>query len=185
LIGPNLINLIVTIATEEGHGFNWRYVAEYTINFIVLFAILGYFLRDAVRNFLIERRGTIGNAIDEAEMVIVGARSRYEEYTKKMAEIDKEIGALRETLRKEGEIERAEILSQAESTSQKIRAEVRETIRLEAAKAREEIQSQTISSAIEIAKGIIKQNLGDSDERRFVDDFIRKIEEEKWHQSQR
>lgn len=184
MIGSDLINLIITTGTEEGHGFNWRYVAEYTINFVVLFAILGYFLRDAVRNFLTERRGTMGNAIDEAEIVIVEARSRYEEYTKKMGEIDKEISALKEILRKEGEIERAEILSQAESTSQKIRAEVRETIRLEAAKAREEIQSETISYAIKIAEGIIKQSLGGPDERRFIDDFIKKIEEEKWHQSQ-
>ncbi len=184
MIGSNLINLIVTIATEEGNGFNWRYVAEYTINFVVLFAILGYFLRDAVRNFLLERRGTIGNAIDEAEMVIDGARSRYEEYAKKMAEIDKEIVALKEILRKEGEFERAEILSQTESTSQKIRIEVQETIRLEAAKAREEIRSETISYAIKIAEGMIKQNLGDSDDRRFIDDFIKKIEEEKWRQSQ-
>jgi F-type H+-transporting ATPase subunit b len=184
LIDSNLINLIITTATEEGHGFNWRYVAEYTINFIILFAILAYYLKDTIRNFLIERRGTMGNAIDEAETVIVEARSRYEEYAKKMGEIDKEIGALKETLRKEGEVERAEILSQAESTSQKIKAEVRETIRLEAAKAREEIQSETISSAIRIAEGIIKQNLGGSDERRFIDDFIKKIEEEKWRQSQ-
>jgi F-type H+-transporting ATPase subunit b len=184
LIGSNLINLIVTTATEEGHGFNWRFVTEYTINFIVLFAVLVYYLKDAVRNFLIERRGTIGNAIDEAQKIIIEARSGYEEYAKKMGEIDKEIGALKETLRKEGEVERAEILSQAESTSQKIKAEVKETIRLESAKAREEIQSETISSAIKIAEGIIKQNLGDSDERRFIDDFIKKIEEEKWRQSQ-
>lgn len=182
MIGSDLINLIVTTATEEGHGFNWRYVAEYTINFVVLFAILGYFLRDAVRNFLIERRGTMRNAIDEAEVVIVEARSRYEEYAKKMREIDKDISALKETLRKEGEIERTEILSQAESTSQKINAEVRETIRLEAAKAREEIRSETILSAIKIAEGIIKQSLGGPDERRFIDDFIKKIEEEKWRQ---
>lgn len=185
MILSNLINLLVTTATEEGRGFNWRFVAEYTINFVVLLAILGYFLRDAVKNFFVERSGTMRNAIDEAEMVIVEARSRYEEYAKKMEEIDKEISALRETLRKEGEVERVEIFNQAESTSQRIKAEVKETIRLEAAKAKEEIQSETISSAIKIAEGIIKQNLGSSDERRFIDDFIRKIEEEKWRQSQR
>jgi F-type H+-transporting ATPase subunit b len=183
LIGSNLINLIITTTTEEGHGFNWRFVAEYTVNFVVLFAILTYFLKDAVRNFLIERRGTMENAIDEAETVIVEARSRFEVYAKKMEEIDKDIGALKETLRKEGEVERAEILSQAESTSQKIKTELRETIRLEAAKVREEIQSETISSAIKIAEGIIKQNLRGSDERWFIDDFIERIEEGKWRQS--
>lgn len=183
MIGSNLINLIITTAAGGGHGFNWGYVAEYTVNFVVLLAILAYFLRDALRNFLIERRGTMGNAIDEAEKVIVEARSRYEEYVKKMREIDKEIDALKETLRKEGEVERAEILSQAESTSQKIKAEVRETIRLETAKIRKEIQSETISSAIKIAERIIRENIRGSDESRFIDDFIKKVDEEKWLRS--
>ena len=59
MIVSNLINLMVTTATEEGRGFNWRFVAEYTINFVVLLAILGYFLRDAVKNFFVERSGTM------------------------------------------------------------------------------------------------------------------------------
>ncbi len=179
-----MINLIVTTASEEGYGFNWRYVGEYTINFVVLFVILVYFLRDAVKNFLIERRSTMGNEINEAERIIADAKDRYEEYVRKMREIDKEIVALKETLRKEGEIERAEILSQAESASQRVRAEVREMIRLETARIRKEIQSEVISSAIKIAEGIIKKNLSVSDEMRFIDDFIKKVEEEKWHQSQ-
>jgi F0F1-type ATP synthase membrane subunit b/b' len=175
--------LIVTTASEEGHRFNWNFVGEQAVNFIILFAVLAYYLKGIIRNFLIERRGLIGSAIDEAEKVATETKNRYEEYARKMNEIDQDIKALRETLGKEGEIERAEILRQAEATSQKISAEVRETIRLETAKAREGIQTETISSAIQIAKGIIKQTLEESDERRFVDDFIKKVED-KWHQSQ-
>jgi F0F1-type ATP synthase membrane subunit b/b' len=39
--------------------------------------------------------------------------------------------------------------------------------------------------AVGLAESIIRQNLKESDERRFVDDFIKKVEEEKkWDQSQ-
>jgi F-type H+-transporting ATPase subunit b len=184
LIISDLVNLIITATPEEGHRFNWGFVAQHAVNFVILFAVLAYYLKDPIKNFLIERRSVIGNAIDEAQKVIVEAKKRYEEYAEKMGNIDEEIRALRETIQREGETERAEILGQAEAASQKIKAEVRETVRLEAAKARQEIRLETISSAIKIAEEIIKQNLKDSDEGRLFDDFIKKVEEEKWRQSQ-
>src|SRR3972149_2996688 len=95
-----------------------------------------------------------------------------------------EIKALREILKKEGEIERNEILRHAELASQKNREEARETIRLETAKAKQEIQSEAVSLAIGLAEGILKQNLIESDEGRFIDDFVKKVDEEKWRQSQ-
>ena len=184
MIGSDLINLIVTATPEEGNRFNWGYVAQHAVNFVILFAVLAYYLKDPIKNFLIERRGVIGNAIDEAQRVIVESKKRYEEYAEKMGNINQEIKALRETIQREGETERAQILSQAEAASQRIKAEVRETVRLETAKARQEIRSETISSAIKIAEQIIKQNLKGSDEGLLIDDFIKKVEEEKWRQSQ-
>jgi len=184
LIISDLISLVITTAAQEGGGFNWSYVAQYTVNFIILFAVLAYYLKEPIRNFLIERRGIISNAIDEAEKVIAEAKKRYEEFSAKMNKIDEEIKTLREILKKEGEIERNEILRHTELASQKIREEARETIRLETAKAKQEIQSEAVSLAIGLAEGILKQNLGESDEGRFIDDFVKRVDEEKWRQSQ-
>jgi F-type H+-transporting ATPase subunit b len=170
------MNLIITTATEEGHGFNWTFVAEHTVNFIILLAVLAYFLKDPIRNFLIERRGIIGNEIEEAQKTIALAKKRYEEYVERMKKIEDEIKFLKETIRKEGEIEREEILKQAEVASQKIREEVWETIRLQATRAKQEIQSEVVSLAVGLAESIIKQNLKESDERRFFEDFIKKVE---------
>ena len=184
MIISDLISLVITTAAEEGGGFNWSYVAQYTVNLVILLAVLVYYLKKPIRNFLIERRGIIGYSIDEAEKVIAGARKRYEEYAEKMSKIDVEIKALREILKKEGEIERNEILRHVELASQKIREEARETIRLETAKAKQEIQSEAVSLAIGLAEGILKQNLIESDEGRFIDDFVKRVDEEKWRQSQ-
>ncbi len=183
MISPELISLLIITAAEKGGGFNWRFVAEYTVNFIILFAVLAYYLKEPIRNFLIERRGIIGNAIDEAEKVIMEAKKRYEEYAAMMSKIDEEIRTLREVLKKEGEIERNKVLKHAELASQKIIEEARETIRLETANAMEEIRSEAVSSAIGLAEGILKQNLKESDEDRLIDDFIKKVDEEKWRQS--
>lgn len=181
-----IISLIITTVAEgEGHGFNWTFVGEHAVNFIILFAVLAYFLKEPLRNFLVERRGIIGNEIEEAKKTIEEAKKRYEDYAEKMKKMGEEIKSLKETIRKEGAVEREEILRQAEVTSQKIRDDARETIKLEAAKARREIQSEVVSLAVGLAESIIKQNLKESDERQFIEEFIKKVEEEKkWDPSQ-
>ena len=186
MTNPDIISLIITSATEgQGHGFNWTFVGEHTVNFIILFSVLAYFLKEPLRNFLVERRGIIGNQIQEAKKAIDEAKQRYEDYAYKLKKMDDEIWSLKETIRKEGEVEREEILKQAEATSHKIAEEAKETIKLEAAKARREIQSEVVSLAVGLAEGLIKQNLDEADERQLIEDFITKVKEEKkWDQSQ-
>lgn len=171
----DIINLILTAATEGGGGFNWGYVGEHTINLVILLGVLIYFLRKPLKSFLIERRSTIGNEIDEAQKEIVLAKKSYEELAGKMWKLDEEIKSLKETIKKEGETERKEIVRQAELSSQRIGGEARETIRLETEKARQEIRSQAVSSAVGIAEAIIRQNLNESDDKRFVEDFIKAV----------
>lgn len=186
MIPFDIINLVIVAASEEGHnGFNWRFVGEHTVNFIILFGLLAYILKDPIRNFLSERRGIIGNQIEEAEKTIAEAKKSYEEYSLKLKNMDAEIKSLKDSIRKEGQVERAEILRQAESSSQKIKEEAKETIKLETAKARREIQSEVVSLALGIAENIIKQNFKESDQKNLMDDFIKTIKEEKkWEQSQ-
>jgi F-type H+-transporting ATPase subunit b len=180
-----MISLIVAGATEGAeHGFNWTFVTEHAVNFFILVAVLVYFLREPIRNFLIERRGMIGNEIEEAKRAIDEAKKRYEEYAEKMRKMEGEVKSLSDTIRKEGQVEREEILRQAALTSQKILEEAKETIKLETARARRDIQSEVVSLAVRHAESIIGQNLDETDERRFVEDFIKKVEgEKKWDQS--
>ncbi|MFQ5787354.1 MAG: F0F1 ATP synthase subunit B [Thermodesulfobacteriota bacterium] len=180
----DVLNLIITFATEEGQTFNWRDVAYQAVNLTILLLILVYYLKQPVINFLIERRGIIGNEIDKAQKVIAEARKIHEEYEEKLKHIDDEIRNLIVTIRKQGEIERDEIIRQAEIASEKIKEEAKEIIQLETAKARREIQEDAVSSALELAKSIIKENLSESDKHNIIEDFIKKVDEDKWHQSQ-
>ena len=77
-----------------------------------------------------------------------------------------------------------EILKLAEIASEKITEEAKETIQLETAKAKREIQEDVVSSALELAKSIIKENLSESDKNNIIEDFIKEVDDDKWHQSQ-
>jgi len=180
----DLLNLIITFATEEGQTFIWENVGYQAINLTILLLILVYYLKQPVKDFLIERRGLIRNEIDKAQKAIAEARKSHEEYDEKLKHIDHDIRNLRETIRKQGEIERDEILKLAEIASEKITEEAKETIQLETAKAKREIQKDAVSSALELAKSIIKENLSESDKNNIIEDFIKEVDDDKWHQSQ-
>jgi F-type H+-transporting ATPase subunit b len=181
----DLLNLIITVATDDGgHSFNWRDVAYQAVNLTILLLVLVYYLKQPVKNFLIERRGIIGNEIDDAQKAIAEAKKVHAEYEEKLKHLDAEIKSLKESIQEQGEIERKEILKQAEITSEKVRAEARESIELESARARRAIQSEAITLALDIAEELIKQHISSSDKDKIIENFVKRMDEEKWHQSQ-
>ena len=91
-----IINLLLTNASEGGNTFNWRYVFEHTVNLVLLLGVLVYFLKDSVRNFLVERKGSISSEIDHAQNTITEAKSKYEEYAEKLKGIEAEINNIKE-----------------------------------------------------------------------------------------
>jgi len=183
MTGYEIINLVLTGASEHG-AFNWRFVMEHAVNLLILIGVLVYFLKTPVKNFLVERRGTIGHEIDVAQKTIGAAKSKFDEYSRKLQAIESEISALKDTLRKQGESERGELLRQAEAASETIRKEAKETIELQTERARREIQSEVANLAIGNAETLLIQNLGDADKERYVQEFTKNIEDAKWHQSQ-
>lgn len=180
----DLINFVLTNSSEGGGGFNWRYVFEHTVNLVILLGVLVYFLKDSVRNFLVERKGSISSEIDHAQHTITEAKKKYEEYAEKLKGIEGEINSIKESIVKQGQTEREEIIRQANIASDNIKKEAQETIQFEAEKAKQEIQSEVVASALQIAERVIKENLTETDKQRFVEDFTKNVGDDTWHQSQ-
>jgi len=179
-----LLNLLLSNASEAGHGFNWKYVFEHTVNLVILLGVLVYFLKDSVRNFLVERKGSISSEIDHAQHTIAEAKKKYEDYAERLKGIEDEINSIKESIVKQGQKEREEIIRQAGIASDNIKKEAQETIQFEAASAKREKQSEVVTIALQIAEKVIKENLTESDKQRFVDDFTKNVGDDTWHQSQ-
>ncbi len=183
MITLDVLNLILTTASEE-QVFNWRFLGEHMFNFVLLLGLLYFVLKDKVKNFLVERRGMISNEIDQAQKTIAEAKEKYEEYAQKLSSIESEIDSIKETLHDQGENEREEIVNQARHTSGIIAREAKETIEFETERAKREIQTEVVDQALAIAENLIRKNLGESDKEKFMENYIKHIGDEKWHQSQ-
>ena len=183
MINLDILNLILTNASEE-QVFNWRFLGEHAFNFFLLLGLLYFLLKDKVKNFLVERRGMIGNEIDQAQKTIAEAKEKYEEYAQRLNGIEAEINSIKETLHNEAEHEREGILRQARHTSEVIAREAKETIEFETERAKREIRTEVVDQALRIAEELIKKNFGESDKERLIENFTKNIGDEKWHQSQ-
>ena len=180
----DLLDLFITLATEEGPPFNWKNVVYQALNLLILLLVLVYYLKQPIKNFLIERRGILGNEIDDAEKALAEAKRIRDEYEGKLGNIENEIKSLRESIRRQGEIEREEILKQARVASEKMKKEATETIKLETAKAHRDIRTKAVAIAIDIAEDLIRKGMTESDKGRLIEDFVSRIDEEKWQRLQ-
>ena len=178
-----IIGFLVSGATEGGHGgFDWMYVAQHTINLAILIGVLVYFAKDPVREFLKERRKNLGRELDEAQKTIEEAKERHKEYNEKLNNLESEIASLKESIHKQGEAEKKEILEHASATAEAIMKESRDNMKLEANKIKKQLQKDIIESSLQQAEETIKKHLTEQESHDSVDQFVRKVEEEKWLQ---
>ena len=178
----SLSGLILMLASEAGDPFNWTYVFKHAVNLLILIFVLVYFLKNPVKSFLMDRKGVIAKKIEDSKKEITEAKQTYDLYMEKMSNLENEIKELKDSIKKEAEIERQEIISQAEISASKMRKDAQETIKSEAAKAKQEIQNEVVTLAVKLAEDILKKNLDQSDNKRMIEKFVQGVNNTKWHQ---
>lgn len=181
MIGTELMALIVTGAAEANH-FDWFTTLKNAVNLLILLIVLGHFLKRPLKNFFVERRALIAGEIEDAQEKIKGAKDEFDAYSAKMREIGAEIESLKESIRKEAALEREQMLEEAARAAARVAEEMKETIRIETEKARQEILDEVVNTAAELAEKALGRSVSDADEKRFLDDFIKTTEVDKWHQ---
>ena len=178
-----IISFLISGAAESGHaGFDWMFVLKHAVNFVILIGIIVYFAKDTVMNFLEQRRTNLGKEIDEAQQTIDEANERHKEYSQKLDNLESEIASLRESIIKQGETEKKEIIEQARESAEIIKKEARDMMKLESNKVKKQLQTDIIKSSLEQAEEVIKKHFDEQESHNTVDQFVNKVEDEKWLQ---
>ncbi len=173
-----LVWLAVTGASRHGGGMDWFFLGEHTVNVIILVLVLGYFLRTPLRNFFLERRGLIAASMEEAQERLAASRKRYEEYKGKLEAIDDAIASLEEKMRREARVESDEILNAAREGARRIEADTKLTIEAEREKTIRAVRGEFASQVVERSVEVIRRNITEADNARFVDEFLEKARQE-------
>lgn len=149
----------------------WR-----VINTVVLLGVLVYFMRKPLVKFFSERKTQIEIDLEEARAERDRAELAVKEYERKIGEMERELDKVRAELRKAAEIESEKVVGNAERMAKAVMDAARLAADQEVRKARAALQSEAGKLAVEMAEALIREKIGDEDQKRIFRDYLAKVE---------
>ncbi len=166
-------------ANTEGHGESHgghagvdpKTLALQLLNFGVLLFILIWFGGRAISKSLRGRHEQLKTDIEGAANRRAQAEQRFREQESRMANLEKELVALRAEVQQAGERERARLLEGAQEKAKRIQEETRFQLEQQVKEAELRLRAEVASTAIKVADELLKRSVGPEDERRLAQEF--------------
>ncbi len=146
-----------------------------TINFVLLIAVLIYFARKPIQAFFSDRRTAIRKDLDEAAAMKRQAEERYAQWQRKLVDLERELAEIRAGSQERAEAERASLLEDARAAAERIRSDAATAVEHELRRARTRLREEASQLAIELAAGILGEQVTAQDRNRLIDEFIERV----------
>lgn len=173
-----LLASTTALAAGDEHGdsatsdFLWQ-----TANFILLVGVLVWLLRKPMQKFFADRREEIAGNLENASQLLQQAESRFAEWQGKLADLDQELEQLRAVAQRRAQEERNQILADARSTAERIERDAGAAVDQEIRRARTVLREEAADLAVELAAELLREQVGDDDRERLIDEFIARVDE--------
>ncbi|HEY3234644.1 MAG TPA: ATP synthase F0 subunit B [Polyangiaceae bacterium] len=147
-------------------------VAALALNSVLLLGSLYLLSRRRIAAALVERKATILRDMEEAANMRRYAESRLEEYETKLFRLDEEVERVRHEMREAAEIERAQILREAEERRDRMHRDALLLIEQELRAAREALYREAARGAVQSAEALLLKQMTIADQQRLSRDFL-------------
>jgi F-type H+-transporting ATPase subunit b len=159
---------------EEGSPV-MKYVAQ-IFNFAILIAVLALVLGKTLKAGLKQRTEAIEKTLNEARQARELAEKALRDVEERLKYKDKEFEELISQSLRSGEIEREEIIKEAEKLAAKALEQAKSNIDYELKQAKAAIREEAVGLAMELAEKKIKERLGDKEQKRLFEESLAKLE---------
>ena len=160
----------VAIPREKWMDLLWR-----TTNFAGLAFILIFFLKKPFADGLNGRREGIKDQLEALESRKAEAERMYKEAEGKLARLDEEVNAIITEAVKQGEDEKAKIITDAERNAGDIKRQAEMAVAHELAEAKARLKAEIAEQAVLLAEELIKKNIQPADQSRMVELSLDKV----------
>ncbi|MCM3567213.1 F0F1 ATP synthase subunit B [Neobacillus mesonae] len=175
-----LINsFVLGTAAESGSHVNFGDVFFQLIVFIILMALLKKFAWGPLMGIMKQREDHISNEINGAEQSHLEAKKLLEEQRNLLKEARTEAQALIESAKKQGDIQRDEIIAAARAEAERVKETAKLEIDQQKEKAVAAIREQVASLSVLIASKVIEKELSQADQDQLIDQYIKEAGEER------
>lgn len=176
-----MVLLPMGMAWAKGEGGSmWPDFFYRVLNFGVMAAVLIFLYKKLnVKGYFSKRTETISNTLRDLEEKKKDAEKTYEEYKQKLARLDEETDRILKEYIEQGEREKEKIIANAEKAAAEIRQQADIAIEQEIKSAKEGLQREIAELSVTAAEALLKEKMGDEDQKKLVDDFMTKVVEAK------
>jgi len=176
LLAPAIATAADEAAHGDAHGSDLSTLVWQAVNLLLLVGAIVYFFRSPIRDFFAGRRREIGENLDRAASLLSEAEAKVRTWERRMTQLDAEVGEIRRSTRERAEAESQRILADAEASATRIRGDAATAVEQEVRRAREALRAEATQLAIDLAADLLRQNVGEADRKRLVDEFIAQVE---------
>ncbi|HIF98806.1 MAG TPA: hypothetical protein EYQ54_17610 [Myxococcales bacterium] len=145
-------------------------------NFTLLIAVVFFVARKPVVAYFEGRREQIKNDLDQAAQLLGAAEDRQAEIQGRLRDLQTQLDEIQEISKQRAEEESERILAKAQEAAARIKSDALEATSQELLRARRELRAEAAGLAIELAGEILKEQVGDADRQRLLDEFITRVE---------
>jgi F-type H+-transporting ATPase subunit b len=166
-------------ATEQEHeteehglfsGLLWP-----TVNFVILFGGLWWFLREPFGVYLRDRHASIRKELVEAANVKAAAAAQLAEIDRKLQALPGEIEALRTRGAEEIAAEEQRIATQAATDRDRLLEQTRREIEVQVRLAKRELVEHAANLAVQMASDRLQEQITPQDQERLVDRYLDQV----------
>lgn len=161
---------------EENHAPSYKEFLGKTINFIILFGGLAYFLFKPLRNFLEGRAAKIDRSLRDMEESRREAEQKLEEVKNRLNLLEQEINKIRREGEVEGRREKDRIIKDARLGAERIRHFAKQEIEMLTREGIQGLKEYAAELATAMAQQNIKKRMTDEAQSLIIDKSIEKLE---------
>lgn len=167
-----LTSNLVLGAAEPVTRFNGGDILFQLLVFLVLLALLKKFAWSPLMGIMKQREEHIANEINSAESSRLEAKKLVEEQRNMLKEARVEAQGLIEGAKKQGDVQREEIIATARSEAERIKEAAKLEIEQQKEKAVAAIREQVASLSVLIASKVIEKELNAQDQDKLINQYI-------------
>jgi F-type H+-transporting ATPase subunit b len=175
LLLSSALLVLASPASAASEGGSGDFLFQ-VINFVLLIAVLVVVARKPIQAYFRDRREGILSSLSEATELHRKAEESYARWQRQLVELDQQIDQIRSTAQERAERESTQILADAQATAERIKRDASAAIESELRRAQARLRAETSELAVELAAGILREQVTDEDRGRLVDEFISRIE---------
>ncbi len=146
-----------------------------TFNLTVLIAVLAYYLRAPLRNYVTTRHTTVREDLARSSELLRAAREKNTEFSAKLAAVDAEVRAHREQLAQDAQAAKQRIVAGAARMAALVVADARAAAEGLYADLKRELYEELGARTVERAAQILRERLTRDDRARIREEFSAQV----------